>query len=54
MSHPHVDQTDRDQLDDLGLVDREPAGDDPEEKGTAPVTPVRQHRAGTAHTHKSR
>jgi len=54
MSHPHVDQIDRDQPDDLGLVDHEPAGDDPEEGRTAPEIPVLAHQAGTAHTHPSR
>lgn len=54
MSHPHVDQIDRDQLDDLGLVDHEPAGDDPEECRTAPEPQTLARLAGTAHTHKSR
>lgn len=48
MSHPHVDQLDRDQLDDLGLVDHEPAGDDPEEMRTAPGIQMLAHLAGTA------
>lgn len=53
MSHPHVVQEDRDQVDDHNLVDHEPAGDDPAENRTAPALPMLAHRAGTAHTHKS-
>ncbi|MDN4520718.1 hypothetical protein QYF68_23295 [Mycolicibacterium austroafricanum] len=53
MSHPHVDQFGRDGIDDHNLVDHEPAGDDPEDSRTAPEPQVRQHLAGTAHTHKS-
>lgn len=45
---PHVSQQARDAIDDLGLVDHKPAGDDE----TAPEVPVRQHRAGAVHTHQ--
>ncbi|WP_171055225.1 hypothetical protein [Mycobacterium sp. DBP42] len=48
MSHPHVDQFDRDAIDDHNLVDHEPAGDDE----TAPEIPVLAHRAGAVHTHQ--
>ena len=50
---PNVDQLDRDQLDDHDLVDHEPAGDDPEEFRTAPVSQVRQHLAGTVRTYQT-
>lgn len=46
MSRPHVDQLDRDAIDDRGLVfdDRT---EDLRTNKSAPETPVRQHRAGT-------
>lgn len=49
MSHPHVDQLDRDLLDDHCLVDHQPAGDDdPAEYRTAPEPRCAKHLAGTA------
>lgn len=53
VSHPHLIQEDRDQLDDHNLIDTTPAGDDPEEIRTAPGIRVLAHSAGTAHTYKS-
>lgn len=45
--HPHLDQLDRDRLDDHNLVDQKPAGDDPDSR-TVPVIPVLPAPAGTA------
>lgn len=52
MSRPHVDQLDRDALDDHNVVDHQPAGAGPEIR-TAPVYPVLPAPAGTARTHQS-
>lgn len=37
MTGPHTAQLDRDHLDDHGLVDQDPAGDDATEKRRAPA-----------------
>ncbi len=50
MSHPHVDQADRDLLDDHALVDHQPAGDDIDGR-TAPVSPVLPAPAGAVRNH---
>lgn len=52
MSHPHVDQLDRDQLDDLGLIDHKPAGDDPEEIRSGPRGPGVSAPGGDRSTHQ--
>jgi len=39
---------------DLGLVDHEPAGDDPEESRTAPEPQMLAHLAGTDRNHPNR
>ncbi|SCX24752.1 hypothetical protein [Mycolicibacterium fluoranthenivorans] len=48
MSRPHLDQLDRDWLDDHTVIDHKPAGDDPEEIRTAPGIQMLAHLAGTA------
>lgn len=45
MSRPHVDQLDRDALDDQALVS--PVGDNTPDMRTAPVNPVLPAPAGT-------
>ena len=42
MSRPHVDQLDRDALDDHNLVDHEMAGDTPEERNAPAATEALQ------------
>lgn len=46
MSRPHVEQFDRDAIDDRGLVNDD-ATEDMRPNKSAPETPVRQHQAGT-------
>lgn len=50
MSRPHVDQLDRDQLDDLGLIFNDETEDLRPNK-SAPEIPVLAHRAGTDPNH---
>lgn len=52
MSHPHVDQADRDLLDDHALVDHKPAGDAPEDKQNGPREPGVRAPAGAVRTHQ--
>lgn len=51
MSHPHVDQVDRDQLDDHTLVDQDPAGDDPEDMQNGPRESGVSAPAGAVRNH---
>lgn len=52
VSRPSIDQLDRDHIEDLGLVDDDQTEDLRLNSRTAPEPQVRQHLAGTAHTHQ--
>ena len=54
MSHPHVDQLDRDLLDDHGLVDHQPAGDDPADVQNGPRESGVRAPAGAVRNHPNR
>uniref|UniRef100_V5XJ68 Uncharacterized protein n=1 Tax=Mycolicibacterium neoaurum VKM Ac-1815D TaxID=700508 RepID=V5XJ68_MYCNE len=55
MSHPHIDQTDRDLLDDHALVDHEPAGDDTAaDKQNGPREPGVTSTGGSRPNHPNR
>lgn len=51
LTGPHIDQLDRDQLDDHGLIDDDRTEDLRPNSRTAPEPRVHHHPAGTAHTH---